>query len=126
MERIKSLKIVRDNLYHSIPVARDWTKEEWREVVEEHISELDELIEDFETKILLTEDNIKDYGFKLYRIAKFIWYQFPDNNHMIGLSTETNIEYQKGSWYFGQSAIKIDTVEELKQLYKLVTKKELI
>ena len=77
----------------------------------------------------LTEDNIKDYGFELSSKMKYYHnYKHPDLKSVLRLCVTPyeNISLL-GSWYYGfEEWVQIDTVEELKALYKLVTKKELI
>lgn len=75
----------------------------------------------------LTENNIKDYGFSKTPISSsFANYMKTENSFDISLCLESEEFLIEGSWYYGSDFIRIDTVEELKSLYKLVTKKDLI
>ena len=80
----------------------------------------------------LTFNRIQKFGFKHrhtdVNASKMSWshFQIPENKFILSLCLQSANGFKKGSWYYGSDFIKIDTVEELKMLYLLVTKKELL
>src|SRR6187549_3350365 len=86
---------------------------------------LEQFIEMTKEKQILTEDNIKDYGFEEYRDSGY-WRHFSKDKFVITQCLYSDENFKKGNWHYGMDNILINTVEELKMLYKLITKKELI
>jgi len=75
----------------------------------------------------LTEDNITVYGFTPCRTGTKDWVSYVKHDVKLGISIckVTEHGFVAGSWYYGSDNIRIETVEELKSLYKLVTKRDL-
>lgn len=69
-----------------------------------------------DSKTPLTESNITDYGFEISHYNDY-WENYRKDDF--------SIKYYLKVRKFEYEDIKIDTVEELKSLYKLITKKEL-
>lgn len=75
----------------------------------------------------LTEDNIKHFGFEQSG-ANAYWRTYNHKDEKISIKFVFKlwgIIFPNTGFIYGSDFIKIDTVEELKILYLLVTKKEL-
>ena len=77
-----------------------------------------------ETQTPLTEDNILGLGFVEYRNPGD-WEHYILGKFVVTKCLFSDENFKKGDWYYGMDNIRFNTVEELKSLYKLVTKKEL-
>jgi len=86
---------------------------------------LEQFIEMTKEKQILTEDNIVDYGFEKTGETPF-YRTYCNKTFSIKYIFKPWLNILPNGWICPKADIVIHTVEELKMLYKLVTKKELI